>query len=49
MTDKVALSVQASQEQQNNNAEHQETVSKFVCFKLYVYFERPFETCARNI
>ena len=37
MTDKVALSVQASQDQQKNSVKHPETVSLFVYFKLYVY------------
>ena len=37
MTDRVALSVQASQDQQKNSVKHPETVSLFVYFKLYVY------------
>ena len=39
MADRVALSVEASQDQQNNSVKHPETVSLFVYFKLYVYFE----------
>ena len=37
MMDKVALSVQASQDEQNNSVKHPEIVSLFVYFKLYVY------------
>ena len=39
MADRVALSVQASQEQQNNNVKHPEIVSLFVYFILYIYFD----------
>ena len=56
--DRVAVSVQASQDQQNNSVKHLETVYiYFVYFKLYVYVRgtlsgagRLFEKwCARNI
>ena len=39
MAERVALSVQASQDQQNNNVKHLEAVFLFVYFKLYVFFE----------
>ena len=39
MADRVDLSVQASQDQQNNSVKHQATVYLyFPYFKLYVYF-----------
>ena len=39
MLDRVALSAQTSQDKQNNNVKHTETISLFVYFKLHVYFE----------
>ena len=51
MADRVALSVKASQDQQNNSVKHPETVSLIVYFKLYVYFEwsPPVSWCAQHV
>ena len=39
MTDRVALLVQASQDQQNNSVKHPETVQELYSGKLSLYFE----------
>ena len=39
MADRVALSVQASQDQQTNSAKHPETVQELCSGKFLLYFE----------